>query len=210
MDVDALPTKKTLQIKDAESIVLEAYTGEHQMNDIIELIEKELSEPYIVYTYRYFVNQWPNLCFLARTQPGGGSVGVIVCKLDQHLKGSRRMRGYIAMISVRESWRGKGLAKQLVRVALEEMIAGGAQEVVLETEADNLTALALYEGLGFIREKRLHRFYLNGKDSFRLVLPIPVEKQRPIPASEYTPPQTGLVQPPNHTARNTSLGGLVT
>jgi hypothetical protein len=35
--------------------------------------------------------------------------------------------------------------------------------VVLETEADNVAALALYEGLGFIREKRLHRFYLNGK-----------------------------------------------
>jgi peptide alpha-N-acetyltransferase len=43
---------------------------------------------------------------------------------------------------------------------------------VLETEFDNLAALSLYESLGFIREKRLYRFYLNGKDAFRLVLPI--------------------------------------
>jgi peptide alpha-N-acetyltransferase len=45
-------------------------------------------------------------------------------------------------------------------------------QIVLETEFDNNAALSLYASLGFIREKRLHRFYLNGKDAFRLVLPI--------------------------------------
>jgi peptide alpha-N-acetyltransferase len=49
----------------------------------------------------------------------------------------------------------------------------GVNEIVLETEYDNFAALSLYESLGFIREKRLHRFYLNGKDAFRLVLVIP-------------------------------------
>ena len=44
---------------------------------------------------------------------------------------------------------------------------------MLETEYDNYPALSLYESLGFIREKRLYRFYLNGKDAFRLVLTIP-------------------------------------
>lgn len=44
---------------------------------------------------------------------------------------------------------------------------------MLETEYDNFAALSLYESLGFIREKRLHRFYLNGKDAFRLVLVVP-------------------------------------
>ncbi len=46
-------------------------------------------------------------------------------------------------------------------------------QVVLETEFDNSAALSLYESLGFIREKRLWRFYLNGKDAFRLVLVVP-------------------------------------
>ena len=46
-------------------------------------------------------------------------------------------------------------------------------QVVLETEFDNSAALSLYESLGFIREKRLFRFYLNGKDAFRLVLVVP-------------------------------------
>lgn len=46
-------------------------------------------------------------------------------------------------------------------------------KVVLETEYDNIAALSLYESLGFIREKRLYRFYMNGKDAFRLILAIP-------------------------------------
>lgn len=46
-------------------------------------------------------------------------------------------------------------------------------QIVLETEYDNDAALSLYESLGFIREKRLYRFYLNGKDAFRLVLSVP-------------------------------------
>jgi peptide alpha-N-acetyltransferase len=49
-------------------------------------------------------------------------------------------------------------------------------QIILETEYDNHAALSLYERLGFIREKRLHRFYLNGKDAFRLSLSIPAEE----------------------------------
>jgi peptide alpha-N-acetyltransferase len=45
------------------------------------------------------------------------------------------------------------------------MEAVGADEIVLETEFDNGPSLALYEALGFVREKRLHRFYSNGKDA---------------------------------------------
>jgi len=41
---------------------------------------------------------------------------------------------------------------------------------VLEAEIDNLAALQLYENLGFIRDKRLHKYYLNGHDAFRLHL----------------------------------------
>lgn len=41
---------------------------------------------------------------------------------------------------------------------------------MLETEVGNATALTLYAKLGFIREKRLANYYLNGSDAFRLKL----------------------------------------
>ena len=43
-------------------------------------------------------------------------------------------------------------------------------QVVLETEVSNTAALRLYENLGFVRDKRLFRYYLNGVDALRLKL----------------------------------------
>lgn len=50
----------------AESDEIEyiSYESELQMPDIMRLIQKDLSEPYSIYTYRYFIHNWPKLCFL--------------------------------------------------------------------------------------------------------------------------------------------------
>jgi len=48
-----------------------------------------------------------------------------------------------------------------------------ADQVTLEAEVTNKGALALYGRLGFIRAKRLYRYYLNGVDAFRLKLLFP-------------------------------------
>ena len=39
------------------------YPGEEQLQGMIDLISLDLSEPYSIFTYRYFLNQWPYLCF---------------------------------------------------------------------------------------------------------------------------------------------------
>lgn len=95
-------------------------------------------------------------------------VGAIVCKLDLHRKVIKR--GYIAMLAVDENFRKRGIGSTLVRRAIQEMIAGDADEIVLETEITNKPALQLYEALGFVRDKRLFRYYLNGVDALRLKL----------------------------------------
>ncbi|KAG2006026.1 hypothetical protein CC2G_002381 [Coprinopsis cinerea AmutBmut pab1-1] len=77
------------------------------------------------------------------------------------------------MLSVDKKWRKRGIASSLVRNSIEAMKLDGVSEIYLETEYDNHAALSLYESLGFIREKRLYRFYLNGKDAFRLVHVVP-------------------------------------
>lgn len=45
-----------------------------------------------------------------------------------------------------------------------------ADEVVLETEITNTAALRLYESIGFLRDKRMAQYYLNGNDAFKLKL----------------------------------------
>lgn len=95
-----------------------------------QLISQELSEPYSIYVYRYFLYQWGDLCYLAMDEqraPDDQMVGVVVSKLEPHRGGP--LRGYIAMLAVREEYRGKGIATGLVRMSIDKMIERGADEV---------------------------------------------------------------------------------
>jgi hypothetical protein len=74
------------------------------------------------------------------------------------------------MLAVSSPHRGRGIATALVRRAIDAMISREADEIALETETSNAAAMKLYERLGFLRSKRLHRYYLNGNSAYRLVL----------------------------------------
>jgi peptide alpha-N-acetyltransferase len=61
-------------------------------------------------------------------------------------------------------------------------------QITLETEIDNIPSLKLYERLGFLRTKRLHRYYLNGNSAYRMILYLKegvASKQTQMP---YDPP----------------------
>lgn len=118
------------------------------------------------------------------------------------------MRGYIAMLATREEYRGRGIATKLVRMAVQRMKEQDADEVsrhpqklssrtaltgaqiALETEVDNIPSLRIYENLGFLRTKRLHRYYLSGNAAFRLILYL----KPGIPYKATYPPE----YPPDH------------
>ena len=169
LDADKVP----LQAYEACTVIIEPYKDENQLREIMEMIEEALSEPYSVYTYRYFINHCPSLCWLARDPETGKAVGAIVSRLD---KRKNINRGYIAMLAVSNSHRKRGIGSELVTRAIKQMKLEGGEEVVLETEITNKGALALYENLGFLRSKRLRRYYLNGQDAFRLKMILITEK----------------------------------
>ncbi|KAJ1915368.1 N-alpha-acetyltransferase 30 [Mycoemilia scoparia] len=74
------------------------------------------------------------------------------------------------MLTVSQKYRKLGIGSSLIKKSINAMIECDADEVVMETEVTNKGALALYERLGFIIDKRLHRYYLNGSDAYRLKL----------------------------------------
>lgn len=167
-------------------LVYTTYTGETELQSIMDLIDSTLSEPYSIFTYRYFINTWPSLCILTRSRPVGSTetgtlIGVIICKAELHAK-SKLKRGYLAMLVVDKVYRKLRIGTKLAVIAINEMANLDCQEAVLETEITNKGALRLYERLGFIRSKRLPKYYLNGNDAFRLKLWIKKQEQQEAPA----------------------------
>ena len=59
----------------------------------------------------------------------GSLIGVVISKIEPHRGGP--LRGYIAMLAVKEEHRGQGIATKLVRMALDIMIERDAEEVKL-------------------------------------------------------------------------------
>ena len=129
-----------------------------------ELISRDLSEPYSIYVYRYFLYSWPDLCFLC-ISPDNKLLGVVINKLEPHTPPSKwgylpdpnnppPNRGYIAMLATHAQYRKRGIASKLVKLAISAMKDKGADEVVLETEVMNEASLRLYGRLGFVRSKK--------------------------------------------------------
>ncbi|KAL6707810.1 N-alpha-acetyltransferase 30 [Coniothyrium glycines] len=166
--MDAQPASALPSEDGLSYIQYEPAKEEQFLPSIRQLISKDLSEPYSIYVYRYFLYQWGDLCYMALDPTSSSLIGVIICKLEPHRSGT--FRGYIAMLAVQESHRGRGIATKLVAMAIDAMATRNADEIVLETEVTNTASLKLYERLGFLRSKRLHRYYLNGNAAFRLIL----------------------------------------
>jgi hypothetical protein len=61
------PGQQPALFDSARQLAFYAYSHEHlQLPLLQQLIEADLSEPYSVFTYRYFLNFWPHLTFVVR------------------------------------------------------------------------------------------------------------------------------------------------
>lgn len=90
------PTEQQQQEDEEEGSSIEGirfvdYKDESQLEDVMALVGKDLSEPYSIFTYRYFLHQFPDLCILAvptseESNDKDGDpkpIGCVVCKIDE-------------------------------------------------------------------------------------------------------------------------------
>lgn len=150
-----------------------------ELQQIVDLMTKNLSEPYNIFTYEHFIVEYPDLCVCAygvesATKPateneGGVLVGCISSKVALK-KGTPLLRGYIAMLAVDPSFRGARLGTKLILETIKLMRAKSCIEAYLETPTHNERALKLYTDLGFIKSKFLCKYYIDKSDAVRLKL----------------------------------------
>ena len=89
-----------------------------------------------------------------------------------------RDQGHITTIAVRPNWQGRGLGDLLLVVALEKMLARGAEVATLEMRPSNDVAYALYKKHGFEVERRRHGYYQDGEDAWVMAADIDDEAYR--------------------------------
>lgn len=75
---------------------------------------------------------------------------------------------YIVGLYIRPRWRGRHLGRQLLYLVAEESRAFGAKGLVLTTAPENLAALALYKGAGFVEDRFVPHFYGEKEDRYIL------------------------------------------
>mmetsp|Transcript_18621 Transcript_18621/g.28252 ORF Transcript_18621/g.28252 Transcript_18621/m.28252 type:complete len:218 (-) Transcript_18621:1170-1823(-) len=179
-----------------EGINFVNYRDESQIESVMRLVGRDLSEPYSVFTYRYFLHRFPQLCIFAVPSEDKSEnvepIGCVVCKIDPEdnddvatinesgggssstppdVEKEARLCGYIGMLAVDTSYRRSGIGFALVKRAVRRMKDLGCSSVILETEVSNKAAMKLYEErFGFMREEFLSRYYLNNGDAYRLRL----------------------------------------
>ncbi|MBW4492437.1 MAG: GNAT family N-acetyltransferase [Oscillatoria princeps RMCB-10] len=82
-------------------------------------------------------------------------------------------RGEVARLysfAVKPELRGQGLGKKLMLECLEKLRRENIQTVFLEVEAENKSAIALYESVGFCRVARLKSYYGENQDGLKMKL----------------------------------------
>ena len=67
-------------------------------------------------------------------------------------------------------YRGRGIAKLLVRKAIQDALQKGSKRVILEVRKSNQAAIGLYQTLGFTISHVRKAFYSNGEDAYSMSL----------------------------------------
>ncbi|MGK5085153.1 ribosomal protein S18-alanine N-acetyltransferase [Bdellovibrionota bacterium FG-1] len=77
---------------------------------------------------------------------------------------------HILNVATDLSFRRRGLAKLMVRRAVDEAQQKDIKKVLLEVRKSNAAAIALYQGLGFSITHVRKSFYSDGEDAYQMAL----------------------------------------
>jgi len=125
-----------------------------------------------------FPDPWPGQFFVSEmladgrfnrlmVDPAGRMAAYLFCAwqyLDLH----------ILKVATLPEFRRSGLARRLMQLAENHAVQMSGESLTLEVRCDNLSAITLYENLGYASQGVRARYYPNGDDALIMTRRVPV------------------------------------
>ena len=136
--------------------------------DLFDLPELEIIER------SSFIDPYPGVLLkaLATLVFGDFFVAVLDGRVVGYIASISELDGtaHIASIAVHPSYRGRGVAKKLLKRLLETLKEKGFHEIKLEVRKSNIPAQNLYKSFGFKHVYTLRNYYGDGEDALVMSL----------------------------------------
>jgi ribosomal-protein-alanine N-acetyltransferase len=128
-----------------------------------------LPEHYPLSFWLEHLEKYSDVFYVAEVE--GEVVGYILTRIEEDQAffhpGKKVLKGHIVSIAVREKYRRRGIATNLLLKVLNVLKYNyNASEAYLEVRVSNIPAINLYKRLGFTVIKILPNYYLDGEDAY--------------------------------------------
>lgn len=122
----------------------------HDLDDIMDIERLSFAAPWTRYFFEETLRSPISLSLVMKK--GADTIGYIILYsiVDE---------AHILNVAIHPAFRGKGYAKRLLMEAVDKCRANGIRQFFLEVRESNITAIALYENLGFRQIGTRKRYY---------------------------------------------------
>ena len=134
--------------------------------DVYRIEQSVFPQPWPFEAFERFLDEPGFMVAEATTADGTAIAGYVVADLTPNFG---RDIGHVKDLAVRESFRGQGLGRLLLRHALASLEARGATTTRLEVRANNGPAIGLYRDHGFEHRRTVPGYYADGENALVLV-----------------------------------------
>ena len=139
---------------------------------VIDINMAALPEHYSDYFFESILRELPEGFIIAELN--GKIAGYIMCKIEFGFSNFRKLgfvkKGHVVSVAVLEEHRGKGLGKALMLEGINGVMEKKADEIYLEVRISNISAIKMYQKLGFDTKSRLRSYYRDGEDAYLMAL----------------------------------------
>ncbi|GKS60843.1 ribosomal-protein-alanine N-acetyltransferase RimI [Candidatus Nitrosocosmicus sp.] len=144
------------------------------LNAVIDINLKTLPEHYTEYFFESLLREIPEAFIVAEID--NLIVGYIMCKLEFGFSNFRKLgfvkKGHVVSIALLQEHRGKKIGEALMIEGINGISSRKGDEIYLEVRTSNISAISLYQKLGFQTKSILKSYYRDGEDANLMALEI--------------------------------------